>query len=60
MKGVIERDIASNIGKMPESFDTYQIVKPNCLLMCLFDIDVTPRTIGIVEQEGIVSPAYTF
>ena len=27
--------------------------------MCLFDIDVTPRCIGIIKQNGITSPAYS-
>lgn len=59
MRGVIKRDIESNIGKMPASFDGYQIVKPNSLLLCLFDIDVTPRCIGYVNQDGITTSAYT-
>src|SRR5699024_9713078 len=49
MRGVIHRDIESNEGKMPASFDSYQVVEPNNLLMCLFDIDVTPRTVGLVN-----------
>ncbi|MFK3987999.1 restriction endonuclease subunit S [Exiguobacterium mexicanum] len=59
IRGVIKRDIESNIGKMPASFDGYQIVKPNSLLLCLFDIDVTPRCIGYVNQDGITTSAYT-
>ena len=27
--------------------------------MCLFDIDVTPRCVGYIENKGIVSAAYT-
>ena len=42
MNGVIKRDLTAG-GKMPTSFDGYQYVKPNDLLLCLFDIDVTPR-----------------
>ena len=26
-------------GKVPESFDTYQKVRPNDIVMCLFDLD---------------------
>ncbi|WP_181364904.1 restriction endonuclease subunit S [Bacillus cereus] len=59
MRGVIKRDVESNIGKMPASFDGYQIIQPDSLLLCLFDIDVTPRTIGYVTQEGITTAAYT-
>ena len=40
-KGVIVRDIESGKGKFPKDFDTYQIVKPNELVFCLFDIDET-------------------
>ena len=47
MNGVIKRDLAAG-GKMPTSFDGYQYVKPNDLLLCLFDIDVTPRCVGVV------------
>lgn len=58
-KGVIKRDIESGMGKFPASFDGYQIVKPNSVLLCLFDMDVTPRVVGHVDDEGIVSAAYT-
>lgn len=44
---------------MPSSFDGYQYIKKGNLLMCLFDIDVTPRCIGIIKQNGITSPAYS-
>ena len=59
MKGVIERDLSENAGKIPATFDGYQIVNRDSLLLCLFDMDVTPRISGYVSQEGIVSPAYT-
>ena len=58
-KGVIVRDIESGKGKFPKDFDTYQIVKPNELVFCLFDIDETPRTIGLVKTEGMLTGAYT-
>ena len=58
MYGVIVRDLDAG-GKMPSSFDGYQYIKKGNLLMCLFDIDVTPRCIGIIKQNGITSPAYT-
>ena len=58
-KGVIVRDIESGKGKFPKDFDTYQIVKPNELVFCLFDIDETPRTVGLVETEGMLTGAYT-
>lgn len=58
-KGVIKRDIESGMGKFPASFDGYQIVKPNSIMLCLFDMDVTPRVVGHVDDDGIISAAYT-
>ena len=58
MNGVIVRDLNAG-GKMPLTFDGYQIVHAGNLLMCLFDIDVTPRCVGLVNNEGITSPAYS-
>ena len=34
-------------------------MKKNDLVFCLFDIDETPRTVGIVETEGMLTGAYT-
>ena len=58
MKGVIVRDLDAG-GKMPTSFNGYQELYPGNLLMCLFDIDVTPRCIGLIKQFGLSSPAYS-
>lgn len=59
MNGVIVRDLENPSGKMPLTFDGYQRVKKGNLLMCLFDIDVTPRCIGEIMDDGITSPAYS-
>lgn len=58
MNGVIIRDLSAG-GKMPSSFDGYQYVEPEDLLLCLFDIDVTPRCVGLVKNYGLTSPAYS-
>lgn len=58
MNGVIVRDLNAG-GKMPTSFDGYQYVEPDDLLLCLFDIDVTPRCVGLVRNHGVTSPAYS-
>ena len=58
-KGVIVRDLDNPTGKMPTSFDGYQYIHKGNLLMCLFDIDVTPRCIGLIKDDGITSPAYS-
>lgn len=58
INGVIIRDLEAG-GKMPTSFDGYQRVVSGNLLMCLFDIDVTPRCIGLICNNGLTSPAYS-
>lgn len=58
MQGVVIRDFELG-GKMPATFDGYQIIYPGNLLMCLFDYDVTPRCIGLVKDKGLTSPAYS-
>ena len=58
MNGVIIRDLNAG-GKMPVTFDGYQYVEPEDLLLCLFDIDVTPRCVGLVKKYGLTSPAYS-
>ena len=59
LNGVVKRDLESPSGKMPTTFDGYQFVNPNDLLLCLFDIDVTPRCVGLVKDYGVTSPAYS-
>lgn len=59
MNGVIVRNILNPVGKMPTTFDGYQYVYNGELLMCLFDIDVTPRCVGRVFNDGVTSPAYS-
>ena len=59
MNGVIVRDLDNPMGKMPTTFDGYQYVKEGNLLLCLFDIDVTPRCVGVIKNNGLTSPAYS-
>lgn len=59
MNGVIKRDLENPSGKMPTTFDGYQIVEEGNLLLCLFDIDVTPRCVGLIQNNGLTSPAYS-
>ena len=58
-KGIIVRDLESGKGKFPKDFDTYQFVRKGELVFCLFDIDETPRTVGLVDTEGMLTGAYT-
>ena len=57
--GVTVRDIHSGKGKFPESFENYQVVKPNQLIFCLFDMEETPRTVGLSSLDGMITSAYT-
>lgn len=58
-RGVVLRDIDSGEGKVPGSFESYQFVESNDLIFCLFDMDETPRTVGLVAQRGMITGAYT-
>ena len=58
-RGVIVRDIESGKGKFPKDFESYQVVNKDELIFCLFDIDETPRTVGLVDKEGMITGAYT-
>ncbi len=57
-KGIKEKDINNAEGKLPESFDTYQVVKENDIVMCLFDLDMSAVFSGISPYNGMISPAY--
>jgi type I restriction enzyme S subunit len=46
-------------GKFPKDFDSYQSVEPMDMVFCLFDIDETPRTVGLSSLAGMITGAYT-
>ena len=58
LNGVIPRDMETPKGKFPTEFDTYQDVDANDLVFCLFDMDETPRTVGIARESGMITGAY--
>lgn len=58
-KGVIIRDTSTGKGKYPSDFSTYQIVQPSDMIFCLFDVDETPRTVGLSSHTGMITGAYT-
>lgn len=58
-QGVIIRDLSEGKGKFPKNFNTYLVVRPNNLVFCLFDVDETPRTVGLVRNVGMLTGAYT-
>ena len=57
-QGVILRDVSSGKGKFPKEFDSYKVVEPSNAIFCLFDMDETPRTIGISKYRGMITGAY--
>ncbi|MGX9987140.1 restriction endonuclease subunit S [Soonwooa purpurea] len=59
LKGVIKRDMENPEGKFPAEFDTYQEVKKNDFIFCLFDVEETPRTVGLSDFDGMITGAYT-
>ncbi|WP_459844468.1 restriction endonuclease subunit S [Campylobacter concisus] len=58
LDGIVERDLDKG-GKFPAEFDTYQEVKNGDFVFCLFDVEETPRTIGLSEYDGMITGAYT-
>ena len=57
-QGVIQRDIESGKGKFPKEFDNYKIVESGNIIFCLFDVDETPRTVGLSSIDGLITGAY--
>ncbi len=58
LDGIKPRNIEGGKGKFPAEFDTYQVVKKNDIVFCLFDIDETPRTVGLSNIDGMITGAY--
>ncbi len=56
--GVIIRDLSEMKGKFPAEFDSYKIVNKGNLILCLFDIEETPRTVGLSKFKGMITGAY--
>lgn len=59
LNGIIPRDMDSGKGKFPKDFDTYKVVKKGDMAFCFFDIDETPRTVGLSSFDGMLTGAYT-
>jgi type I restriction enzyme S subunit len=57
-QGIITRDIESGKGKFPESFETYKKVENGDVIFCLYDIDETPRTVGMSNVNGMITGSY--
>lgn len=57
-QGIISRDVESGKGKFPKEFNTYKTIKKGNIIFCLFDIDETPRTVGLSTLDGMITGAY--
>lgn len=57
---IVDRDVTSNDGLLPESFDTYQIVEPGDIVLRPTDMQNDQRSLrtGIVRRRGIITSAY--
>lgn len=56
--GVKPKDINASGGKVPDSYNKYQTVKPSQMVFCLFDLDVSAVFSGISEHNGMITSAY--
>jgi type I restriction enzyme S subunit len=57
---IVRRDINSNEGLLPESFDTYNVVQPGDTVLRLTDLQNDQRSlrVGLVQEQGIITSAY--
>ncbi|ELO0858013.1 restriction endonuclease subunit S [Citrobacter amalonaticus] len=57
---IIPRNIDSNFGLLPESFNTYQLVENGNVILRLTDLqnDTNSLRVGLVKQKGIITSAY--
>lgn len=58
LNGIVPRDMDAG-GKFPSDFGKYKVVKKGYMVFCLFDIDETPRTVGLSNYDGMLTGAYT-
>ena len=57
---IVRKDIDSNDGLLPESFETYQIVHQGDIVLRLTDLQNDKRSLrsAHVQERGIITPAY--
>lgn len=57
---IVQKDIRSQDGLLPESFETYQIVYPGDIVFRLTDLQNDQRSLrtAIVQDKGIITSAY--
>jgi type I restriction enzyme S subunit len=57
-KGIKAVEIGSTSGKVPDTYETYQKVAKDKIVMCLFDLDCSAVFSGLSPICGMISPAY--
>ncbi|GAA1000939.1 restriction endonuclease subunit S [Subtercola frigoramans] len=57
---IIRKDISLNDGLLPESFETYQVVRPADIVFRFTDLQNDKRSLrsALVEERGIITSAY--
>ncbi len=57
---IVQKDIKSNLGLLPESFEAYQIVESGNIILRLTDLQNDKRSlrVGLVQERGIITSAY--
>jgi type I restriction enzyme, S subunit len=58
-RGVVVRDVSENKGKFSSDPGSQQIVRSGDMVLCLFDVPETPRTVGLSWVSGMITGAYT-
>lgn len=57
-RGIKKINIEDSKGKTPMSYNTYQMISKNDLVLCLFDLDVSAVFSDVSKYCGMISPAY--
>lgn len=57
---IVDRDVETNFGLLPASFNTYQIVEPGWIVFRLTDLQNDHKSLrtGLVTKRGIITSAY--
>jgi type I restriction enzyme S subunit len=55
-RGIIERDISKNEGQLPESYNKYNLIYPNDIV--LNPMDLLSGWVDISSFKGLISPSY--
>ncbi len=58
-QGVLVRDLSTGSGKQSDFLERMQEVRKGDLIFCLFDVEETPRTVGLSGRLGMISADYT-